>query len=67
MTAGQLDTAWNADGLSDGFREFNIGKQDFDILAELYQQSSRAFSTQGKSFQDVYAQRRREMPGAKSE
>ena len=67
MTAGQLDTAWNADGLSDGFREFNIGKQDFDILAELYQQSNRAFSTQGKSFQDVYAQRRREMPGAKSE
>lgn len=67
ITAGQLETAWNTDGLSDGFREFNIGKQDFDILAELYQQSSRAFSTQGKSFQEVYAQRRREMPGAKSE
>ena len=67
MTAGQLETAWNTDGLSDGFREFNIGKQDFEILAELYRQSSRAFSTQGKSFQEVYAQRRREMPGAKSE
>lgn len=67
ITAGQIETAWNADGLTDGFREFNIGKQDFDILAELYQQSSRAFSTQGKSFQEVYAQRRREMPGAKSE
>ncbi len=67
ITAGQLDTTWTTDGLSDGFQEFNIGKQDFDILAELYQQSSRAFSTQGKTFQEVYAQRRREMPGAKSE
>ncbi len=67
MTAGQIETAWNADGLSDGFREFNIGQQDFDILAELYQQSSRAFATQGNSFQEVYARRRREMPGAKSE
>ncbi|MGC3973750.1 MAG: hypothetical protein QM771_05115 [Nitrospira sp.] len=67
MTVGQLETAWNTDGLSAGFREFNIGKPDFDILAELYQQSSRAFSTQGKSFQEVYAQRRREMPGATSE
>ncbi len=67
ITAGQIDNAWNADGLSDGLREFNIGKQDFDILAELYQQSSRAFSTQGRTFQEVYAQRRREMPGAKSE
>ena len=67
ITAGQIETAWGTDGLSDGLREFNIGKQDFDILAELYQQSSRAFSTQGKTFQEVYAQRRREMPGAKSE
>lgn len=66
ITAGQIEAAWNTDGLSDGFREFNIGKQDFDMLAELYQQSSRAFSTQGKSFQEVYAQRRREMPGAKT-
>ncbi len=67
ITAGQQDGAWNADGLTEGFREFNIGKQDFDILAELYRQSSSAFSTQGKTFQQVYAQRRREMPGAKSE
>lgn len=67
IAAGQQDNAWNSDGLNEAFRAFNIGKQDFDILAELYRQSSSAFSTQGTSFQQVYAQRRREMPGAKTE
>lgn len=67
MAAGQTDNAWNAEGLSEGFREFNIGKQDFDILVRLYEQSGVAFSTQGKTFQEVYAQRRREMPGATPE
>lgn len=67
MTAGHTDSVWNSEGLSEGFREFNIGKPDFDILARLYEQSSAAFSTQGKTFQQVYTQRRREMPGAKSE
>ncbi|MBS0168916.1 MAG: hypothetical protein JSR62_01065 [Nitrospira sp.] len=67
IAAGQQDNAWNKDGLSEGFRAFNIGKQDFDILAELYRRSSSAFATQGTTFQQVYAQRRREMPGAKTE
>lgn len=67
MAAAQTDNAWKTEGLSEGFHEFNIGKPDFDILARLYEQSSAAFSTQGKTFQQVYAQRRREMPGAKSE
>lgn len=67
ITAGHTDNVWNTEGLSDGFREFNIGKPDFDILARLYEESRAAFSTQGKTFQQVYTQRRREMPGAKSE
>lgn len=67
ITAGQQDSAWNADGLSEGFSAFNIGKQDFDILAELYRQSSSAFSSQGTTFQQVYAKRRQEMPGAKTD
>jgi hypothetical protein len=67
MAAGHMANAWNADGLDEAFREFNIGKLDFDLLAQLYQQSTVAFSTQGRTFHEVYAQRRREMPGAKSE
>ena len=62
-----MANAWNASGLDDAFREFNIGKSDFDLLAQLYQQSTAAFFTQGRTFHEVYAQRRREMPGAKSE
>ena len=67
IEAGQTANVWSTPGLGDGFREFNIGKPDFDILAQLYQQSTAALSIQGKTFQEVYAQRRREMPGAKSE
>lgn len=67
IAAGQENSAWTSTALSEGFREFNIGKQDFDILAELYRQSSSAFSTQGTTFQQVYAKRRREMPGATTE
>ena len=67
IEAGQTANVWTVAGLEDGLREFNIGKPDFDILVQLYRHSTAAFSTQGKTFQEVYAQRRREMPGAKSE
>lgn len=67
IEAGQTADAWSATGLREGLREFNIGQSDFDLLAQLYQRSTAAFAIQGKTFQEVYTQRRREMPGAKSE
>ncbi len=67
IKAGQAENAWSGPGLSEGLREFNIGQSDFDVLAQLYQRSTAAFVIQGKTFQEVYTQRRREMPGAKSE
>ncbi|MDP9131706.1 MAG: hypothetical protein M3M98_01050 [Nitrospirota bacterium] len=67
IEAGQTTDVWNATGLREGLREFNIGQSDFDMLAHLYQRSTAAFAIQGKTFQEVYTQRRREMPGAKSE
>lgn len=67
IEAGRPANAWSTIGLDDGLREFNIGKPDFDILERLYQQSTLALSAQGKTFHEVYAQRRREMPGATSE
>lgn len=67
IEAGQISSAWSATGLEGALREFNIGKPDFDLLAQLYRQSTTAFATQGKTFQEVYAQRRRDMPGAPSE
>jgi hypothetical protein len=59
--------SWTDRLLIDSFKEFNIGKSDFDLLVQLYRQSAEAFSRQGKTFQEVYAQRRLEMPGAKPE
>jgi hypothetical protein len=67
MEARETTNAWADHGLVDAFKEFNIGKPDFDLLAQLYRQSADAFSLQGKTFQEVYAQRRLEMPGAKPE
>ena len=64
IEAGQTGDVWSAAGLSDAFKEFNIGRSDFELLTELYRQSPAAFVTQGKTFQEVYAQPRREMPGA---
>jgi hypothetical protein len=67
IVAGRPANVWSSVDLDAGFREFNIGKADFDVLEQLYQQSSAALSIQGKTFHEVYAQRRREMPGATSE
>ena len=65
IAAGQTPSVWTDHGLIDAFKEFNIGKPDFDLLAQLYRQSADAFSWQGKTFQEVYAQRRLEMPGGR--
>ena len=67
IEAGQIVEVWSATDLEAALKDFNIGKSDFDLLARLYRQSAAAFSTQGTTFQEVYAQRRREMPGAPSE
>ncbi|HVG01773.1 MAG TPA: hypothetical protein VM842_02740 [Nitrospira sp.] len=67
IEAGQTTSAWADRGFVDAFQEFNIGKFDFDLLAKLYRESAEAFSLRGKTFQEVYAQRRQEMPGAKPE
>lgn len=66
IEAGQQANDWSANGLREGFQEFNIGRADFDMLVQLYRQSTAVFSTQNTTFQEVYAQRRREMPGAES-
>lgn len=67
IEAGQAPEAWTGNDLADGFHEFNIGKADFEVLAGLYRNSVAVFTAKGSTFQDVYAQRRREMPGVKSE
>ena len=47
-----------------GFRQFNITVEDFDVLMGLVARTRISFERQGRSFHQVFAQRRREMPGS---
>lgn len=46
-----------------GFRQFNIGLKDFDSLMILVAKARTAFEQRGQNMHQVFAQRRREMPG----
>ena len=49
--------------LAPGFRQFNISLADFDWLMELVAKARTAFVQRGQNMHQVFAQRRREMPG----
>ena len=55
---------WNAPDVTEGFRAFNIGRADFDLLARTFTDARAAFSTNGQNIHEVYASRRKTMPGA---
>ena len=46
-----------------GFRQFNISLADFDWLMDLVAKSRTALEQRGQNMHQVFAQRRREMPG----
>jgi len=49
--------------LAPGFHEFNVSPADFDRLMELIAKARTAFIQRGQNIHQVFAQRRREMPG----
>jgi len=49
--------------LAPGFRQFNISLADFDSLMELVAKARTALEQRGQNMHQVFAQRRREMPG----
>lgn len=49
--------------LAPGFRQFNVSLEDFDRLMGLVAKAQTAFMQRGKNIHQVFAQRRREMPG----
>ncbi len=51
-------------GLAPGFRQFNVDPADFDSLMELVAKARTALEQRGQNIHQVFAQRRREMPGA---
>ena len=49
--------------LTPGFRQFNVSLEDFGWLMELVAKARIAFEQRGQHIHQVFAQRRREMPG----
>ena len=49
--------------LAPGFRQFNVSLADFDSLMELVAKARTALEQRGQNMHQVFAQRRREMPG----
>jgi len=49
--------------LAPGFRQFNVSPTDFDSLMELVAKARTALEQRGQNIHQVFAQRRREMPG----
>lgn len=64
-----LDEQWIAtavdqrEQLGPGFRQFNVSLADFDWLMELVAKARIAFVQRDQNIHQVFAQRRREMPG----
>ncbi|MCX5723932.1 MAG: hypothetical protein NTX84_05325 [Nitrospirae bacterium] len=49
--------------LAPGFGQFNVSLEDFDQLTGLVTKAGTAFRQRGQTIHQVFAQRRREMPG----
>ena len=64
-----LNEAWSVmvidqrERLMPGFRQFNVSLEDFGWLMELVEKAGIAFEQRGQHIHQVFAQRRREMPG----
>jgi hypothetical protein len=50
--------------LAPGFRPFNVSLEDFDSLMKLVATARTALEQRGQNLHQVFAQRRREMPGS---
>lgn len=50
--------------LAPGFHQFNVSLEDFDSFMELVAKARTALEQRGQNLHQVFAQRRREMPGS---
>jgi len=51
--------------LAPGFHQFNLSLEDFDSLMELVAKARTALEQRGQNMHQVFAQRRKEMPGGR--
>ena len=55
---------WAQPDLIQGLRAYNIGPEDFELLARIFNRARMQLAGQGKNFHSEYAVRRLQMPGA---
>ncbi|HEU4771915.1 MAG TPA: hypothetical protein VFS68_07130, partial [Candidatus Udaeobacter sp.] len=58
--------SWQQPDVRTGFRTYNVGEEDFALLANTFVMARRNLADRGHDLHTVYASRRREMPGAGS-
>jgi hypothetical protein len=61
---GAQERAWQDGTLADGLRDYNVTRTDFELLVELFRRAKQQFQARGEDVHQIYAARRREMPGA---
>lgn len=57
---------WNEPDVGEGFRAYNVGRPDFDLMARVFTDARTWYSAGGRSIHEAYAARRKQMPGARS-
>lgn len=57
-------SVWDRSDLVEGFRAYNLGPRDFELLSEIFRTARARLADQGLDLHAVFALRRREMPGS---
>lgn len=57
---------WEQGTFEQGLRAYNVGRQDFELLARVFVSARRDLQQRGQNLHQVYRARRLEMPGARS-
>jgi N-acetylneuraminic acid mutarotase len=57
---------WERSDLMEAFREFNVGRPDFELLSQTYVKARSQLSVKGQNIHAVYGTRRKEMPGGRT-
>ncbi len=55
---------WNQPAIREGFKDFNVGQEDFELMARVFTEARVSLSSSNQDIHAVYAQWRRTMPGS---
>ncbi len=58
------DRLWADPDFGQGLRAYNVGREDYDLLASVFAAAQQAFAKKGTDFHTAYTAKRREMPGS---